>query len=115
MITRASERMSTVKEHAFGGAGKMSAHVLVTEETMYGKNRLFNHVVLDEGDEVGWHIHNGDGEAYYILSGEGVYNDNGAETVVRAGDVTWTPDGEGHSLKASGGPLELIALVVYSK
>ena len=34
---------------------------------------------------------------------------------VRAGDVCWTPDGEGHSLVCtSDEPLEMIALVVYS-
>ena len=51
---------------------------------------------------------------YYILSGEGEFNDNGAVTTVKAGDVTWTPDGEGHSLKATSDKLEFIALVIYS-
>lgn len=82
---------------------------------MYGKNRLFNHGYLKKGDEVGWHVHNGDGEIYYILAGEGDFNDNGTVVKVRAGDVCWTPDGEGHSLVCtSDEPLEMIALVVYS-
>ena len=116
MITRNADREISVREHAFGGTGRMYGRVIAAEQTMYGKNRLFNHVCLEPGDEVGWHVHSGDGEVYYILSGEGEYNDNGAVTTVYPGDVTWTSDGEGHSIKpAAGGRLEFIALVVYSK
>ena len=40
---------------------------------------------------------------------------DGTVVKVRAGDVCWTPDGEGHSLVCtSDEPLEMIALVVYS-
>ena len=52
---------------------------------------------------------------YYILSGEGEFNDNGTVTTVKGGDVCWTPDGEGHSLVCTSDELEFIALVVYSK
>lgn len=115
MVTRASDIKVTSKEHIYGGAGALVSHILAEENTMYGKNRLFNLCHLEEGDEVGHHVHIGDGEVYYILSGEGEFDDNGTMTTVRAGDVCWTPDGEGHSLKAVGGALDFIALVVYSK
>ena len=49
-----------------------------------------------------------------ILSGEGEFNDNGTVTTVRAGDVCFTGDGEGHSLKnLRDEPLEYVALVLY--
>lgn len=115
MVKRANDIEVTTKEHVYGGEGALVSHILVDEKTMYGKNRLFNHCRLEEGAEVGHHVHTGDGEVYYILSGEGEFDDNGTMTTVHAGDVCWTPDGEGHSLKAVGGPLEFIALVVYSK
>ena len=64
--------------------------------------------------EIGWHIHEGDGETFLILSGEGEFNDNGTVTTVRAGDVCFTGDGEGHSLKnLRDEPLEYVALVLY--
>ncbi|NLC53971.1 MAG: cupin domain-containing protein, partial [Firmicutes bacterium] len=55
-----------------------------------------------------------EGEAYYILSGTGEFNDNGAVTTVTAGDVTFTGAGEGHALKNIGTePLDFIALIIY--
>ena len=113
MITRYNDR-ETNRRCAFGGAGELKARVIATKDTLYGKSRLLNHCLLEKGSEVGWHIHQGDGEIYYILSGEGEFNDNGSVTTVTAGDVCWTPDGEGHSLKALSDELEFIALVVYS-
>ena len=54
------------------------------------------------------------GEAYYILSGTGEFNDNGTIVTVAAGDVTFTGAGEGHALKNTGTePLEFIALIIY--
>ena len=63
---------------------------------------------------VGWHIHHGDGETYYILKGHGEYNDNGTAVRVGPGDVTFVDDGEGHSLKNTGDEtLEAIALILF--
>ena len=115
MITKFAERELSTKEHMFGGEGKFTSRVIATEATLYGKNRVFNHGYLQKGDEIGWHVHHGDGEVYYILSGEGEFNDNGTVTTVKGGDVCWTPDGEGHSLVCTSDELEFIALVVYSK
>lgn len=116
MVTRYADREVTTKENMFNGAGALTNRVIASQATMYDKNRLFNHCYLAKGSEVGWHVHKGDGEVYYILKGEGEYNDNGTVTTVGPGDVCWTPDGEGHSLMCtSEEPLEFIALVVYSK
>ena len=116
MITRNADREISIREHAFGGSGRMYGRVIASEQTLYGKNRIFNHVYLNDGDEIGWHIHSGDGEIYYILSGEGEFNDNGTVVTVYPGDVTWTPEGEGHAIKpAAGRQLEFIALVAYNK
>lgn len=113
MVKRANDIAVTTKEHVYGGEGVLVSRILMDEEEMYGKNKLFNHCRLEEGHEIGRHVHMGNGEVYYILSGEGEFDDNGTMTTVHAGDVCWTSDGEGHSLKAVGGPLELIALVIY--
>ena len=67
---------------------------------------------LDLG--IGYHVHAGDGELYYVLSGRGEYSDNGAVTTVEPGDVTFCPPGQGHSILCLGDePLELITLVLY--
>lgn len=114
IVRRADERPYSEKQ-LFGGEGVAEMHpILNGAEEMYGKGRLFNHVFLKKGCEIGWHIHHGDGETYYILKGHGEYSDNGNIIAVSTGDTTFVGDGEGHSLKNTGTePLEVIALVLY--
>ena len=58
-------------------------------------------------------MHSGESETYFILSGHGVYNDNGEEVEALPGMVTLTPSGQGHALKNSGDEvLAFIALIV---
>ena len=83
MIRRSEEKITEIKK-LFNGAGETVNHkILNGADEMYGKGRVFNHVLLRPGCEVGWHVHQGDGETYYILKGHGSYNDNG--TVVEVG------------------------------
>ena len=100
----------------FDGDGEAQFYsVLNGAEEMYGKGRLFSIVTLEKGCEVGYHVHHGDGETYFILSGEGEYNDNGTLTVLHPGDTSFTDDGEGHSLKCiSDEPLKVVALILYT-
>jgi len=52
---------------------------------------------------------------YYILKGEGVYDDNGTEVIVQPGDTTLCLSGESHALiNRSSEDLELIALILFS-
>lgn len=99
----------------FGGAGLAHMRqILNGAEEMYGKGRVFNHLFLAPGAEIGWHVHHGDGETYYILKGRGEYNDNGTPVQVGPGDMTFVDDGEGHALRALGDEaLEAIALILY--
>jgi len=115
MIRRSAEKNVVVKEHMFDGQGhSIMNQILHSPEEMYNKGRVFSHVVLEKGCEVGWHIHHGDGETYYILKGKGEYNDNGTIVEVYPGDVTFVDDGEGHSMiNHEDEPLEMIALVLY--
>mgnify|MGYP004533534237 FL=1 len=114
MIRRKHERIHESKQ-AFGGIGTMEAdRILNDADEMCGKGRLFNHVYLRKNCEVGWHVHQGDGEVYYILKGRGEYSDNGTLTTLEAGDVAFCPSGEGHSIiNRDDETLEMIALILY--
>ena len=114
MIRRSGER-NIERKQMFNGEGQvLLRHLLNGPEEMYNKGRIFAHNCLEPGCEVGWHIHNGDGEAYYILSGEGEYNDNGTIVTLHPGDVAFVEAGEGHALRNNGPEnLEIIALVLY--
>lgn len=113
-IRRNGETAPIYKE-MFGGPGEAEMHrILLGADEMGGKGRLFNHIVLHPGCGFGWHVHDGDSETYYILRGEGEYNDNGTPVTVSAGDVTFVDSGEGHSIRNTGeGDLEFIALILY--
>jgi len=115
-IVRRKNERATDNGKKFNGAGELKAiKILESIDEMSGKGRLFNHCFLEPGCEIGWHVHNGDGEVYYILSGTGTYSDNGTLIPVSGGDVTMVYSGEGHSLLNSGSEtLEFIALILYS-
>ena len=114
MIRRSKEKTIEVKK-LFNGAGEAVMHrILNGADEMYGKGRVFSHLHLKPGCEVGWHVHRGDGETYYILRGRGLYNDNGTEVEVCPGDVTFVDSGEGHALLNNGEEeLEAIALILF--
>lgn len=85
---------------------------LLTPKQMHEKNRLFARILLKPGAKAPYHQHEGDCEAYYILSGEGEANDNGVISQVKAGDMIFTDTGEGHSIEnTSEKDLEYIALI----
>ena len=75
--------------------------------------RLFSLVQVKPGEEVEYHMHMGESETFFILSGKGIYNDNGNTIDVVPGMVTLTPSGQGHSIKNTGDEnLVFIALIV---
>ena len=98
------------------GPGKVKTRrILEGPAELCSKGRIYNHTYIPKGSGIGWHIHQGTCECYYVLKGEGRYSDNGRETILHPGDVTFTADGEGHSLvNEKDEVLEVIALVLNS-
>lgn len=115
MIKTADTLQPVAYQNRFGGQGEMTMKNLLTGDEFCGKGRLFAHNVVFPGSSIGFHQHHGDFETYYILKGEGLINDNGVKTPVKAGDVIYTRDGESHGLENTGTEnLELIALVLFA-
>lgn len=93
--------------------GEVTLEKLIGQEEMADKVGLFARVVVPPKAEVPYHTHTGNGEAYYFLTGEGEYSDNGAVRKVKPGDVTWTPDGSSHGVVNTGdGELTFMALII---
>ena len=92
---------------------KMYLHDLSEFDGVSEKLEMYAHASLLPGEEVEFHIHEGESEIYYILSGTALYDDNGVKIEVKTGDVTFTPSGEGHGIANIGkDTLEFMALVV---
>ena len=98
-----------------GGNGDAEMHkILNSEEELYAKGRLFNHMILAPGRSIGEHTHVGDNEIFYFLKGSGLYNDNGKSVRVFPGNTAICNDGECHGLVNDGDePLEFIALILF--
>jgi mannose-6-phosphate isomerase-like protein (cupin superfamily) len=101
------------KEHASGGNGFILVKPLLDKEQLNGKCGLYAEVTINPGCSLGYHEHHKESETYYIISGEGVYDDNGSKRIVKKGDVTFTPDGFGHGIENNGETdLVFMALII---
>ncbi len=115
MIRKSEDRKIDIKSNLFEGNGEIKVcHLLNGSDEMYGKGRVFAHTTLQPGCSIGYHVHENESETYYIYSGTAEFNDNGTITTVNAGDVTFTPAGEGHGIKNIGSdPLNIIAMILF--
>lgn len=112
-MTSKGQRTVERRENMAGGEGHTLIEQLLTDEQRGNGCRMFSEVTLEPGCSLGCHEHHSESEAYYILSGEGIYQDNGKEYPVKAGDVTFCGDGDAHGLKNTGSSeLKFIALIL---
>ena len=101
-------------ENTCGGKGHVIIEHILGEKELNGKCGLYAKVIIEPGCTLGYHEHNGESETYYILSGEGNYNDNGIIRPVKAGDITFTPSGSGHGLdNTTDEDLVFMALIIF--
>ena len=108
-----SENLPHKEMKAFDGMGTILSTILTDKEGLYGHGRLFNHSIINPGCSIGYHVHNHETEFYYIRKGEAVFNDDGKEVILHAGDIGITGYGQGHALEnRSNEPVEMIALII---
>ena len=81
---------------ANGSDNPLKKMEFLTEKEMKDSSRLFGKVIVPPGSALAYHTHKCEGEAYHILQGKGLYNDNGTKYEVHPGDTTFTCDGAGH-------------------
>jgi len=114
MVKRNGTYQVQINENMRGGDGSVSIEHLLTPEELYDKGRLYARIILEPGCSIGNHIHEGEMESYYIVSGEADVSDNGELVALSSGDSVLTKSGEEHSIKNTGTvTLELIALILY--
>ena len=97
------ERIPVAEElDPMGGHGHLLLEEISGAIPLNARIETLAKATLAPGAEVGYHVHDTDAEAYYFLSGIGEYSDGKSTVTVRAGDVTFTPSGEGHGVKNAG-------------
>ena len=116
MIKKKSENEGKVSTDLRGGVGDVTMFHFLTEQEARGAGRLFAKVVIEPGNSIGAHKHEGDMEVFYILKGKALLSDDDAEVILEAGDTQVCPDGHSHGIKSVGEePLEYIAIILYTK
>ena len=114
MIRRKGSYALELKENMRGGEDIVSIEELLTPSELYDKGRFFAKLTLVPGASIGHHVHEGEMESFFVISGEAEYMDNDGLEIMRSGDTSLTKSGESHSIKNAGDtPLELIALILY--
>ena len=102
-----------VVEKMCGGKGHVIIDRILGEKELNGKCGLYAKVTIEPGCSLGYHEHHNESETYFILAGQGDYDDNGTVRPVKAGDVTYTPDNDGHALTNTGDTdLVFMALII---
>ena len=106
--------MKTMTMPSANGVGELKLE-LILEEELGDKCGLYAKVTIPAGSVLGYHEHHGEGESYFVLSGEAVYDDNGAKRTICPGDKTWTPSGSGHGVDNSAGKEDLVFMALIVK
>lgn len=116
MVRKPAQQDVEVKVNMRGGTGDISLRSLLTgTEEMNGKGRLFKLITVPVGGSIGYHVHEGESETFYIVSGSGLFDDNGTTVPFGAGDVLYTPNDNGHSVQNTGDvPVEMVAMILYA-
>ncbi len=113
MIKRADEQRVQKTDGLRGGVGITTAINFFEGEECYNEGRLFAINTLPKGASIGYHKHENEFEIYYILSGEGLVNDNGEESVLKKGDAHMCKSGDFHGMVNNGEEdLVFVALVI---
>ena len=88
---------------------------MLTGEELGEHCKMFSRVTIKPGCSLGYHEHHGETETYYVLSGTGIYDDNGTEVTIEAGDVTFCKDGDGHGVRNAGDEDLVFAALILKK
>ena len=115
MIRKASDCQKESRENLRGGNGTVGFTHFATPAELNDKGRLFSNITLKPGCSIGYHVHEQESELFYLMKGKALYNDNGTEYTLSAGDVMICPPGTGHAIDNIGEEdVELCAVIVYA-
>lgn len=96
-----------------GGKGEVSICRKVNDTDSIRGIDMFAEVTIDVGASIGYHLHEKDAEAYYVIQGQGIFMDDCREKKkVYDGDLCLIEKGQGHGMENIGDiPLKMIAIV----
>jgi len=99
VVIKKEKSTTEVRERMREGPGRVVIQNSLKKEEYPPHCRLFAPIILEKGCGIGTHTHTGEAEIFYVVEGEGVYNDNGRECLFQKGDLSVTYSGECHSVR----------------
>ena len=84
MVKRMADMEKQVREKMRGGKGQVEILHIFRQEELKGKMRLLARLRLAPGSSIGYHVHEGEEEIFYILSGTGRVTEQGVSSRRRA-------------------------------
>ena len=115
MVKRAEEHITQLNEKMKGGTGVTRVTRIMAEGEYESPLKLIGKLVLQPGCSLGYHTHDGEEEIIHVLSGPARYNDDGEETLLRAGDSCICLSGHGHSIACAGETEPLVVFAVINR
>ena len=113
MIRRKADMEKEVRERMRDGKGACEILHVFRRQELHGKVRLMARMRLARGCSIGYHLHDGEEEIFYILSGKGQVTDGSTISQVGPGDAVLTASGEGHSIEnLDQEPLDFMATIL---
>ena len=114
MIKTEPQQQVRIRENVRGGVGALEFHDFLLPEESYGAGKLFSRTVIPAGASIGEHPHDGEFEAYYVLSGVAEVLDGGVWTTLHRGDLHVCPSGGSHAIRnSSKAEAEVLMLILF--
>ena len=116
MIHRKSEMNVEYKSNVRGGNGSPEFRHLFSQAELGDRATLFTVITLQPGESVGRHPHDTNGEAYLILSGKAMVEEDGTEYELCVGDAEFCADGHTHAIRNhTDEPASFLALIINDR
>ena len=98
MLIRNEERAIKERIAMREGPGKVIIKDVCPKEELYEKGRMYAELTLKQNCGVGFHLHENEEEIFTVIRGQAIYNDDGEEYVIHAGDTVICKDGQSHAM-----------------
>lgn len=106
------QEKSELSVNRCGGTGTITVFKFLDGEDMQGKGMGATRLVFPAGASIGVHQHADSVEQYYVISGHGVFHDNGENKPISAGQIGVMKPGGYHGI-ANTGETEMVVVAVH--
>lgn len=115
MIKQEAQQQVRTRENVRGGEGTLTFHDFLLAEESFGAGKLFSRTVIPSGCSIGEHRHEGEFEAYYVLSGAVEVLESGAWLKLNRYDTHICANGESHALRNAGAETAEVLMLILNE